>query len=167
MLQLINQPFDGQLGNILIDKLSEDKYKAFVIVSAFAKNSGVLRLKDSIQEFHDKGGKIQAFIGIDAHGTSYEALLNLFYLVDDLYIIHDSNSGTTFHSKIYYLSDLNELDWIAVGSNNLTGGGLWTNIESSTIFDTELSTNSKSISYFKPFIKFIAELKSNSCPFSM
>ena len=167
MLQLINQPFDGQLGNILIDKLSEDKYRAFVIVSAFAKNSGVLRLKDSIKEFHDKGGKIQAFIGIDAHGTSYEALLNLFNLVDDLYIIHDSNSGTTFHSKIYYLSDLNELDWIAVGSNNLTGGGLWTNIESSTIFDTELSTNSKSISYFKPFIKFIAELKSNSCPFSM
>lgn len=71
MLQLINQLFDGQLGNILIDKLSEDKYKAFVIVSAFAKNSGVLRLKDSIKEFRDKSSKIQAFIGIDAHGTSY------------------------------------------------------------------------------------------------
>lgn len=167
MIGIINQPFDGQLGNILIDKLSEDKYKTFVIVSAFAKNSGVLRLKDSIKEFHDKGGKIQAFIGIDAHGTSYEALLNLFYLVDDLYIIHDSNSGTTFHSKIYYLSDLNELDWIAVGSNNLTGGGLWTNIESSTIFDAELSTISKSINFFQPFIKLITELKSNSCPFSM
>lgn len=167
MIELINQPFNGQLGDILIEKLSEENYQHFIIVSAFAKNSGVLRIKDSIKKFHDNDGKVEAYIGIDAHGTSYEALCNLFSFVDELYIVHDCNQGITFHSKMYYLSDLKKLEWIAIGSNNLTGGGLWTNIESSTIFDTESSTSSKSIGYFQTFKKFIAELKSNSCPFSM
>ena len=59
-------------------------------MSAFAKNSGVLRLKDDLQAFRDRGGVIEAFVGLDAHGTSYEAVLNLFSLVDALYIVHDS-----------------------------------------------------------------------------
>ena len=101
MLEMIVQPFEGQLGTILKAKLAEEKYKHFIIVSAFAKNSGVLRMKESLQDFKNRGGKIDAFIGLDAHGTSYEAVVNLFSLVDSLYIVHDSNPGITFHSKIW------------------------------------------------------------------
>ena len=138
MLDIITQPFDGQLGTILKAKLTEEQYKHFTIVSAFAKNSGVLRLKGSLEAFRYHGGKIDAFIGLDAHGTSYEAMVNLFSLVDSLYIVHDSNPSITFHSKIYYLTDLQNSDWIAVGSNNLTGGGLWTNHETASIaFDNK------------------------------
>ena len=120
MPQLINQPFNGQLGTILNDKLSKGTYKYFIIISAFAKNSGVLRMKESIQNFRGSGGTVDAFIGLDTHGTSYEAVLNLFYLVDNLYIVHDKNPVVTFHSKVYYLSDFKNSDWMAVGSNNLT-----------------------------------------------
>jgi hypothetical protein len=64
MIQLIDQPYDGQLGTVLKEKLSDDKYKHFIIVSAFAKNSGVLRMKESLQNFRNCGGKVEAFIGL-------------------------------------------------------------------------------------------------------
>ena len=49
-MSIINQPFQGQLGDIIISEL-ENGYTKFTIFSAFAKNSGVLRLKDSIEKF--------------------------------------------------------------------------------------------------------------------
>lgn len=97
-MAIINQPFQGQLGDILKNELAFN-YKSFTIFSAFAKNSGVLRLKKSIEKFSVSGGRIRAFIGIDLDGTSYEALLNLFYLCDELYVIHSDNFSTTYHSK--------------------------------------------------------------------
>lgn len=138
---LLNQPFDGQLGKILIEQMEKD-YKRFIILSAFAKNSGVLRIKPAMKRFIDKGGKIDAYIGIDSYGTSYEALLNLFHTCDNLYIIHSESSTTTFHSKIYTFTN-DEVSWIAVGSNNLTGGGLWTNFESAILREVEKQNTSE------------------------
>ena len=136
---MLNQPFNGQLGEILKDKMA-GPYNKLTILSAFAKNSGVLRLKPTLEQFKSAGGYIEAFIGVDAHGTSYEAVLNLFELCNELYIVHSERSSTTFHSKVYMLSnDIPEI-WIAVGSNNLTGGGLWTNFESATYFDVTQET---------------------------
>ena len=128
-MTILNQPFQGQLGEELIKKLKNNSYSKLTIFSAFAKNSGVLRLKTSLKEFRKSGGSVTAFIGIDLDGTSYEALLNLFELCDKLYIIHSENMSTTFHSKIYLFENKTSA-WCAVGSNNLTGGGLWTNFES-------------------------------------
>ncbi len=130
-MSIINQPFQGQLGNILIEEI-DSGYSSLTIFSAFAKNSGVLRLKESLQKFKVSGGKIRAFIGIDLDGTSYEALLNLFTICTELYVIHSENFSTTYHSKIYLLENRDKA-WCAVGSNNLTGGGLWTNFESFSV----------------------------------
>lgn len=131
-MSILNQPFQGQLGNVLIDKIDNNSFSNLTIFSAFAQNSGVLRLKSSLEKFKKSGGHIKAFIGIDLDGTSYEALLNLFSLCDELYVIHSENMSTTYHSKIYLLeSDASA--WCAIGSNNLTGGGLWTNFESASI----------------------------------
>lgn len=135
-MTILNQPFQGQLGNILIEQLASD-YKNFTIFSAFAKNSGVLRLKPALEAFKKEGGTITAFIGIDLNGTSYEALLNLFSLCDALYVIHSENMSTTYHSKIYLL-EKDSHAWCAIGSNNLTGGGLWTNFESSSLLEFRL-----------------------------
>ena len=167
MLKIVTQPFEGQLGTILKEKLVDDKYKHFVIVSAFAKNSGVLRLKESLQDFRNRGGKIDAFIGLDAHGTSYEAAVNLFSLVDSLYIIHDSDQGITFHSKIYYLTDHLNSEWIAIGSNNLTGGGLWTNHETASIISKDSFADIEAIEFFSKYIKLIEHYKKEACNYSM
>lgn len=136
---MLNQPFNGQLGEILKDKMA-GPYNKLTILSAFAKNSGVLRLKPTLEQFKSAGGYIEAFIGVDAHGTSYEAVLNLFELCNELYIVHSESSSTTFHSKVYMLSNDIPAIRIAVGSNNLTGGGLWTNFESATYFDVTQET---------------------------
>ena len=133
---MINQPFHGQLGELLCEKLTQPlgRVAHFTIFSAFAKNSGVLRLKPALEQFKNSGGYITAFIGVDAHGTSYEAVLNMFELCDELYIVHSESPASTFHSKIYELTNDGNT-WIAVGSNNLTGGGLWTNYESAVCFE--------------------------------
>lgn len=127
-MTIINQPFQGQLGEILINEIHKN-YTELTIFSAFAKNSGILRLKKSLENFKEQNGTINAFIGIDLDGTSYEALLNLFHLCDNLYVIHSENFSTTYHSKIYLLKN-DSTAWCAIGSNNLTGGGLWSNFES-------------------------------------
>jgi len=133
---ILNQPFHGQFGELLCEKLSQPlgRIASFKMFSAFAKNSGVLRLKPALEQFKNAGGYITAFIGVDAHGTSYEAVLNLFELCDELYIVHSESPASTFHSKIYELTNDGDT-WIAVGSNNLTGGGLWTNFESAVCFE--------------------------------
>lgn len=128
-MPLLNQPFQGKnLGDLLLSKLGSSDFKELNIFSAFAKSSGVLRLKDEIMSFVKKGGKVNAFIGVDLGGTSVEALITLFDICTTLTIVHSEN-GSTFHSKIYTLAG-DDTFWYAIGSNNLTLGGLWTNFES-------------------------------------
>lgn len=133
---IYNQPFSGALGDQIKMSLT-NQYDDFYIFSAFAKNSGVLRLKTELLDFKSRGGRIHAYIGVDLKGTSYEALINLLSICDDLFIVHSSNSLTTFHSKIYLLTNA-QTAWTAIGSNNLTGGGLWTNFETCTISNLQL-----------------------------
>lgn len=128
-MELMNQPFTGQLGNSLITLLDSPEYHTLNIIVAFAKNSGVLRIKDSLERFRNRGGVVNAYLGVDLGGTSYEALTALRLHTDSLNVIH-AEKAQTFHTKIYqFLGDSNGL--IVVGSHNLTGGGLWTNFESS------------------------------------
>ena len=73
-MELITQPFSGQLGNRLIELLHSEDYHTFNFAVAFAKNSGVLRIKNYLHDFRKRGGKVNAFVGVDLGGTSYEAL---------------------------------------------------------------------------------------------
>lgn len=131
MVKLLNQPINGQLGDELIKLLASGKYDSVDIVVAFAKNSGVLRLKRAIEKFRSGGGRVNVYVGVDLGGTSYEALTNLRAISDSLRIIH-SEQGQTFHTKLYHFSGTSDATLI-VGSNNLTGGGLWTNMETSIL----------------------------------
>ena len=128
-MELMNQPFSGQLGNRLIELLDSPDYHTLNLVVAFARNSGVLRIKDSLEKFRERGGSVNAYVGVDLDGTSYEALTALLLHTDSLIIVH-SETSQTFHPKIYqFLGEAKGL--VVVGSHNLTGGGLWTNFESS------------------------------------
>lgn len=133
-MELMSQPFTGQLGNRLIELLDSSDYHTLNIAVAFAKNSGVLRIKDSLERFRKRGGKVNAYIGVDLGGTSYEALTALLLHTDSLNLVH-SERGQTFHTKIYQFVGKNK-GLVVVGSHNLTGGGLWTNYESSVLIPT-------------------------------
>src|SRR3546814_552628 len=76
---------------------------------AFAKNSGVLRVKNALENFRKSGGIVNVYVGVDLGGTSYEALTALLLYTDTLNVVH-SEKGQTFHPKIYhFLGDLKGL----------------------------------------------------------
>lgn len=130
-MELLNQPFNGQLGDRLIKLLDSPDYKTLNIIVAFAKNSGVLRIKDALEKFRKRGGTVNVYVGVDLGGTSYEALTALLLHTDSLYVVH-TEKGQTFHTKIYQFVG-NDKGLVVVGSHNLTAGGLWTNFESSVL----------------------------------
>lgn len=137
-MQLINQPFTSQLGNRLIELLDSPDYHTLNIVVAFAKNSGVLRIKGALESFRERGGIVNVYVGVDLGVTSYEALSALLLCANSLNVVHSENSQT-FHTKIYqFLGE--EKGLIVVGSHNLTGGGLWTNFESSAVIPLDNSS---------------------------
>ncbi len=161
-MELMNQPFTGQLGNRLIELLASSDYHTFNIAVAFAKNSGVLRIKNSLETFRERGGKINIFVGVDLGGTSYEALLALLRHSDSLNVVH-LERGQTFHVKIYQFLG-KEKGLINIGSHNLTGGGLWTNLESSMFLDVDGSSE-KETKIFNTFEEYIDELKALKASF--
>tara|TARA_R110000850_G_scaffold148836_5_gene271203 strand:- start:13660 stop:14886 length:1227 start_codon:yes stop_codon:yes gene_type:complete len=136
-MELMNQPLDGQLGTRLLELLDSPHYDTLNIVVAFAKNSGVLRIKDALDSFRRRGGVVNAYVGVDLGVTSYEALTALLYVTDSLGVVH-TEKKQTFHTKIYQFLG-KEKGIIVVGSHNLTGGGLWTNFESSAHISLDLS----------------------------
>lgn len=138
-MNILNQPYEGNLGDLLINNLTVNRgYTSFTMFSAYAKSSGVSRLKPSLLTFKSNGGFIKAFIGIDQKNTSYEALEELYSICDELYVVHSENLSHTFHHKIYaFYSNYNA--FVAIGSNNLTSGGLWTNYETSMLFNYDFN----------------------------
>ena len=100
-MELMNQPFTGQLGDRLIELLDSSDYHTLNIVVAFAKNSGVNRLKDSFENFRKRGGIVNVYVGIDMGVTSYDALTALLLNTDSLNVVHSQNQNQTFHPKIY------------------------------------------------------------------
>ena len=56
---------------------------------------------------------------------------------------------------------------MAVGSNNLTGGGLWTNYESAIIIDTEFKTNIDTVNTLNDLKKLVSSYKAETCTFSL
>ncbi|MEN5362042.1 phospholipase D family protein [Brevundimonas intermedia] len=160
-MELLSQPFTGQLGDRLIDLLDSGNYHTLHILVAFAKTSGVLRIKSAFEQFRSRGGKVNVIVGIDLGGTSHEALTSLLINTDSLAVVHSENRQT-FHPKIYHLQG-DEGDLLIVGSNNLTGGGLWTNFESSLIVQTNDSEqNSDPLnSQLRDYQKILAGLKNS------
>lgn len=165
-MKLMNQPFNGQLGNKLIELLDSPTYHTLNIVVAFAKSSGVLRIKNSLENFRKRGGVVNAYVGVDLGVTSYEALTALLLCTDSLNVVH-SEKGQTFHTKIYQFSG-NEKGIIFVGSHNLTGGGLWTNFESSAQISLDMS-NSEDVEMLRAqedYFNSLASLNDSFMPIS-
>lgn len=154
-MELLNQPFTGQLGNRLIELLNSSDYQTLNIVVAFAKNSGVLRIKDALERFRKRGGSVNVYVGVDLGGTSYEALTALLLHTDSLNVVH-SEKWQTFHAKIYQFVG-SDKGLVIVGSHNLTGGGLWTNFESSALIPV-LGSSESEIALQKGVDDFIGEL---------
>lgn len=128
---IVNQPHDEQLGIQLIEAINSGKYSQFTIMVAYAKLSGVYRVSPYIEKFRKNGGSVRCIVGIDQQNTTYDALSQLLKLSNNVTIFHSESVSQTFHIKCYWLTGV-EGCWYAIGSNNLTAGGLFSNYELST-----------------------------------
>ena len=127
---IVNQPYEKQLGLEIIDQLQSIQYDSITIIVAYAKLSGVYRLLPYLKEFRSRNGKIKCIIGVDQQNTTYDAIKQIASIADELYIFHSECFSQTFHVKCYWLSGSSSL-WYAIGSNNWTAGGLFSNYEMS------------------------------------
>lgn len=124
-----------RLGDILRAEFMADWITVRFAV-AYAKMSGIDHLYEVLAHFASTQGRtLTATIGIDQHGTSYEALAALLALLvphgHEVFVCHNPRStgsaaSPTFHPKLWIFHDTN-IAKLLVGSGNLTQGGLFTN----------------------------------------
>lgn len=161
----LHQPYNGMLGVHLQEQLENSKYKRVYISAAYAKLSGVARLKDSLSKFKANGGTIVCIIGIDQRNTTYEALEQLYSISDQLIVVHNNSFSHTFHPKIYMFdqnSDDTNKVWLAIGSNNFTAGGLFINYESCSIDNLYINNANDKKNYNDTLDVFNRYLDSNN-----
>lgn len=145
---IVNQPHDEQLGLQLIRAIESNQFSKLTMMVAYAKLSGVYRISPYLEKFRKNGGSIRCVVGIDQQNTTYDALSQLLNLADEVYIFHSESVFQTFHVKCYWLSGEN-ICWYAIGSNNLTAGGLFSNYElstSTTLTDQEAQKENRTLS---------------------
>lgn len=126
--QVLLQP-DEQLGVRLVELLAETPLPSrCVLVSAWGDRTALLRLRNGIRRLSDAGTAVTVVLGVDLGGTSEEALREVAAWSVDAWVFKNRRPGHTFHPKVYLIVRDGRADLI-VGSNNLTGGGLFRNYE--------------------------------------
>lgn len=140
-MEILNQPYGRNLGDVLIELL-HDNYNRFFVVVAYAKESGVRRLSESILQFRQNGGTVSVVVGIDQTNTSVEALRLLLEICDNVFVYHNENFNQTFHPKVYTFNNDDNAK-VIVGSSNLTTGGLYINNETNVVLTLDLHNSSE------------------------
>ena len=136
-MKLLNQPTGLRLGDWLNENLDRD-WEEFRAAVAFVKRSGVKHIVERLTEFA-KSQRVEIIAGVDHQGTSYEGLKLLMDAVspNGRVVIFHNELRHTFHPKVYLFNSPNRAA-VAVGSGNLTEGGLYTNYEAGAQIDINL-----------------------------
>lgn len=138
------QPDNGTFGELLINEIKKNTYKKYdslTILVAYAKHSGVARVAETLEAFRAASGRVEVIVGINQQQTTVEALELLRQVSSRVRVFFDEDTNKTFHPKIYWLANRkSKAQWIAVGSNNLTAGGLYLNYEMAVVADPAADT---------------------------
>ncbi len=139
---LLVQPnsFFGDVICLQLDLRTEGQphWQAFEFATAWINHSAAQTILQSARSFLVGGARIRAVVGLDFASTSYDGLRSLLELEGEggdieTYFFYDENRACTFHPKVYLFHN-EEVARLFVGSNNMTGGGLATNVEASLEF---------------------------------
>ncbi len=137
---------DNHEKNLLTELSAEiSKSKDVKIAVAFLKYSGYDLIKENILECLENGGKMEFLVGLDFNTTDAKAIKALQEIESNnpllkCYCFSDTlkNDTPVFHPKLYLLNDGNHAT-VMIGSSNLTGGGLKTNVEINAIIKSEVN----------------------------
>ena len=127
-MKLLEQPSGNRLGDWLNANLGGD-WVEFRAAIAFVKRSGVKHIAVRLAAFA-QSRPVEVIVGVDHQGTSYEGLRELGEAVapSGRVVVFHNVLPHTFHPKVYLFKSADRAQ-IAVGSGNLTEGGLYTNYE--------------------------------------
>ena len=136
-VKFVAQPFEDQAN--LLDFLNDGLPGAtrFLAVVAWAKRSGLSRIREALQGLRSRGGSAVIVLGIDEGGATVQGLEDAIDLFDEAYVFHD-RTGATLHPKMYII-ETGATVLALVGSNNLTAGGLYFNYEAALTLELDLS----------------------------
>ena len=162
-MKILNQPHSSKIGDELkriLENNDKNGFETFYIIVAYIQESGVIRLKPSIEKFRQTGGKVKAVVGISQKNTSAKGLKILLPLCNEIYVYHNENPMETFHPKVYAFEKSEEKAIVFVGSSNLTGGGLYVNYEINSYeeYDLKDKNQSDNFSEFKSIFNSYATL---------
>ena len=106
--------------------------REIVVASAFASLAAVFRLEEVIERVRQAGGQARLVLGVDLGGTSRQVLARVATWDAEVFVVKNRGGGVIFHPKIYLLR-WDDAAVIAVGSNNLTDSGLFSNYEAASL----------------------------------
>ena len=137
----LGQGFESEslnaIGNYIIKYLNEKDFHSFIGISAFASEAGIFGLAGHIKTAKANFQNLSVIVGIDQEGTSKEALLEILNLDIEGYIFYQSESPI-FHPKLYLFEGEQQIK-VIIGSSNLTGRGLFANVESSLLIEFDIN----------------------------
>ncbi|NUT62723.1 phospholipase D family protein [Herbaspirillum sp. C9C3] len=109
---------------------------------AWANNAGVNKIFSPLRDFVLAGCRVRVTVGLDFGHTTYEGLSRLLELEPgadmQTYVFFDENPACTFHPKVFLFSNDDETR-LMVGSNNMTGAGLESNVEATLSISAALA----------------------------
>ncbi|MDO9359970.1 MAG: phospholipase D family protein [Polaromonas sp.] len=139
---LIFQPMSS-FGDLICEELTSEEHgqgqwHTFEFAVAWVNYYGAEKIIAAAQVFLTNGGSIHATVGLDFGSTTYEGLSSLLDLEDGganitTHVFFDENSACTFHPKVFLFRNTGSA-CLYVGSNNMTGAGLETNVEATLGF---------------------------------
>lgn len=125
------QPVALRFGSSLTSHINSGAWSNIDIAVAWVRASGMRYLAPALESFLSSGGQLSVVVGIDFDNTTEEGLARLLALQSfgavSVFINHNE-AGSIFHPKLYLLRN-SKCAKLIVGSNNITGAGLYQNTE--------------------------------------
>lgn len=155
---LIFQRLNGSINHeqVLIKLFQPSESRRYVLSVAYARATGISALENNLQKISNS---IDVFVGIRNGITSVQAVLRLLKVGIAPIAVDVATTKIIFHPKIYVAYD-KESAQVALGSANLTSGGLRENIEASALLALDLSVSDDG-AFLAELLSTLDDLKSN------
>lgn len=125
-IRFLNQPKDGTLGEILMEKLKSGKFARVWLFAGFVKDSGLDYLWEAVREAREKGTMVDCVFGVDKKNTSKD-MLHKYLEIGCKVRYHKNEEEAKLETRVYaFESDTAESYVYATGAK-LSEGGLTEN----------------------------------------
>jgi HKD family nuclease len=134
-ISLLMQGFDPTNNHSirLSDFLSKPNIEEVIFSVAFVKTSGIRFIEANLDAVHEK---VVFFIGIRNGITSIQAIFKLLEMKVKIFVVDTGATSVVYHPKVFII-DTRDFIYSIFGSANLTAGGLFNNIEFSSVIKFE------------------------------